>query len=483
MIETLKSELKLRPTYDELVGMIESQGDPNRPPIEKIIDRRATIFRNNQFGSQFDNLDFLGLKKQEEDKLKEEQRQNQLRRTAIGTGTSLGLLNARQAQQSGTSTPLTADTASSMRDMTVEELDAMTAGMIRDELEREQRRHDESMVLARARASTELDKAHSQSLPVGVMDASPEARVLRDDGEEEDDMPPLEDIPQEEEGEEEKDFEEDEEVDDTQQIMQILDSLKMNGSVKANIKFDLQKMNLNDWSTISPKLMTKDTLTTMFVIAEKMGKLNNEQKEAFDTINEKIKATGQDTPEHTQAMNEARELFIIAFHDDDPELIPADADESTKAPNQPRKHKETIDYSTKITKWQDKSVQEEDIRFQLFLRGIELTPEQEEELSKLKVKGKGRNQTRKDYLINYVDRLIQTGKWTDQVNDQLLQKRMVEWREMKKGKGKGSSSSSGIGGAIASGAKAVGGAVLDAGKEAVKEAVVAGARSAVMSLI
>ena len=40
-----------------------------------------------------------------------------------------------------------------------------------------------------------------------------------------------------------------------------------------------------------------------------------------------------------------------------------------------------------------------------------------------------------------------------------------------------------IGGAIASGAKAVGGAVLDAGKEAVKEAVVAGARSAVMSLI
>ena len=79
-----------------------------------------------------------------------------------------------------------------------------------------------------------------------------------------------------------------------------------------------------------------------------------------------------------------------------------------------------------------------------------------------------------------MDRLIQTGEWIDQVNDQLLQKRMVEWREMKKGKGKGSgSSSSGIGGAIASGVKEIGGAVLDAGKEAVKEAVVAGARSAV----
>ena len=121
--------------------------------------------------------------------------------------------------------------------------------------------------------------------------------------------------------------------------------------------------------------------------------------------------------------------------------------------------------------------------FSFFLRGIELTPEQEEEISKLKIKGKGRNQTRKDYLINYVDRLTQTGRWTDQVNDQLLQKRMMEWREMKKGKGKGSSSSGGIGSAIASGAKEIGGAVVEAGKEAVKEAVVAGARSAVMSLI
>ena len=96
--------------------------------------------------------------------------------------------------------------------------------------------------------------------------------------------------------------------------------------------------------------------------------------------------------------------------DDDPELIPADDEEETKAPPLSRKHKETIDYSTKITKWQDRSVQEDDIRFQLFLRGIELTPEQEEEITKHKVKGKGRNQTRKDYLINYIDSLIKSGK-------------------------------------------------------------------------
>ena len=50
MIKTLNSELTLRPTYDELIGLINQQGDENRPPIENIIDRRATLFRNNQFG-------------------------------------------------------------------------------------------------------------------------------------------------------------------------------------------------------------------------------------------------------------------------------------------------------------------------------------------------------------------------------------------------------------------------------------------------
>ena len=335
MIKTLKSELKLRPTYDELVGMIESQGDPNRPPIEKIIDRRATIFRNNQFGSQFDNVDFLGLKKQEEEKLKQEQRQTQLRQTAIATGTSVGMLNARAR---GTSTPMSFDTAPSVRELTNEQMDALSM-----ELQRYAQTQEERLRQSGARASTDLNEAHRQSLPVGVMDED-----------EEEDMPPLIDI--EEEGEEEE-------------------------------------------------------------------------------------------------------------TDDDPELIPADDDETTKAPTQARRHKETIDYSTKITKWQDKSVQEEDIRFQLFLRGIELTPEQEEEIAKLKVKGKGRNQTRKDYLINFIDRLIQTGKWTDQVNDQLLQKRMVEWREMKKGKGKGSGSAS-----------------SSSGMDTIKDIAISGAKAGVETL-
>ena len=287
MIKTLKAELNLKPTYDEMIGMVEAQGDENRPPIDKIVDRRATLFRNNQFGSQFDNIDFLGLKKQEEDRAKENVRQAQLREAGIIARASTGTLAMGTG---GFMTPLEVYEA---MDNDGDEMTSEEMTRIRAEMEIYLQRQSATS------ARTDLDVAHRQSLPAGV----------NIDGE--DDMPPLVNI---EEGEEEEDF------------------------------------------------------------------------------------------------------------DDDPELIPADDDETTKAPAQARRHKETIDYSTKITKWQDKSVQEDDIRFQLFLRGIELTPEQEEEISKLKIKGKGRNQTRKDYFINYVDRLIQTGRWTDQVNDQLLQK-------------------------------------------------------------
>ena len=40
----------------------------------------------------------------------------------------------------------------------------------------------------------------------------------------------------------------------------------------------------------------------------------------------------------------------------------AEVEEEMAKTTQARKHKGTIDYSTKITKWQDRSVQEEDIR-------------------------------------------------------------------------------------------------------------------------
>ena len=346
MIKTLKSELRLRPTYDELIGMIEAQGDPNRPPIEQVIDRRATLFRNNQFGSQFDNVDFLGLKGQEEDKVKEDLRQAELRKTAMATGSSMGVLSydgrtpVGAYNADGFETPDSDDYR-----MTIDQI-----GRIRSEMERHQEQQRQAQQASSSTVRSDLDEAHSQSLPVGV----PVHSIATD---EEEEMPPLE---------------------------------------------------------------------TPTEVAEE-----GEEEEETD-------------------------------------------DEETQVPPQSRKHKETIDYNENIDRWRQKDISVDDILYQLHLRGIKLTEEQEEEMDKLKIKGKGKTPTKKDYLINFVERLIQTGKWADEVNDQLLRSRMEEWTQMKKGKGKGM---------IRKAFESAGSALLDAGKEVAKDALIAGAQSAVMSLL
>ena len=161
MIKTLKSELKLRPTYDEMIGMIEAQGDPNRPSIETVIDRRATLFRNNQFGSQLDNIDFLGLKKQEEDRAKEDVRRAQLRQRGITAGISTGLVS------SGFTTP------AEVYEMDTDEegegfvIDGQRFN-IRTELEEGLRRREQASQTTAERARSDLDEVNSQSIPAGV---------------------------------------------------------------------------------------------------------------------------------------------------------------------------------------------------------------------------------------------------------------------------------------------------------------------------
>ena len=345
MIKTLKAELQLRPTYDEMIGMINEQDKENRPPIEKVIDRRATLFRNNQFGSQFDNLDFLGLKKQEEDKVKNEMRQTQLRQTAMATGSSMGILSY------GGLTPVGAYNADGFETphsddyrMTAEQINR-----IRAELEAGERRQREAQQSSSSSARSDLSVATSQSLPAGVPIHS-----MATDG----DLPPLE-TPTEVAEEEEE--EEEEEDDDEMQVS-----------------------------------------------------------------------------------------------------------------TQSRKHKETIDYNENIDRWKRSDVSVDDLLFLLHLRGIQLTEEQQEEMSKLKIKGKGKTPTQKDYLLTYVQRLMVTDKWADEVNDQLLKSRKEEWVQMKKGKGKG---------VIRKAFESAGSSLLEAGKEVAKDALIAGAQNAIMSLL
>ena len=187
MIKTLKSELKLRPTYDEMIGMIEAQGDPNRPSIETVIDRKATIFRNNQFGSQFDNVDFLGLKKQEEDRAKEATRQAQLKQAGIDAGTSTGIMNLRAM---GFETPEVIEDDFVYETMDGDELTVEEATKIRAEMERYIQRQQETQQASASSARSDLDEAHRQSIPAGV-------DIFRMDTGGSDDLPPLIDIPPE----------------------------------------------------------------------------------------------------------------------------------------------------------------------------------------------------------------------------------------------------------------------------------------------
>ena len=187
MIKTLKSELKLRPTYDEMIGIIETQGNPNRPPVEQVIDRKATIFRNNQFGSQFDNVDFLGLKKQEEDRARENLRQSQLKNAGIEAGTSTGIMNLRAM---GFETPEINEEDFVYETLDGDELSVEEAVKIRAEMERYTQRQAEAQQETASSAKSDLDEAHRQSIPASV-------DMFRKDTGRSDDLPPLIDIPPE----------------------------------------------------------------------------------------------------------------------------------------------------------------------------------------------------------------------------------------------------------------------------------------------
>ena len=118
---------------------------------------------------------------------------------------------------------------------------------------------------------------------------------------------------------------------------------------------------------------------------------------------------------------------------------------------------------------QNQNITYEDLMFQLHARG------QLSEAVQQKVEDLPDDDSRKIYLLRIIERLIgsKDNEWQVAVNQELFKKRLKDWQEMRKPKQ----------GVVKSFLASAGSAVLDAGKEAVKEAVVAGARSAVMSLI
>ena len=99
-------------------------------------------------------------------------------------------------------------------------------------------------------------------------------------------------------------------------------------------------------------------------------------------------------------------------------------------------------------------------------------------------------QKKKQYLVSIIEGLKETAEWQQSgFTGKTVKQEAKKFREMRKKmrekptSQESASSSSGIGGALASGAKALGGAVLNAGKEVAKDIALAVAQDALASIV
>ena len=116
-----------------------------------------------------------------------------------------------------------------------------------------------------------------------------------------------------------------------------------------------------------------------------------------------------------------------------------------------------------IRYWRRQSVDK--IKFQFFIRGIEvLEPEEVEE--ELKIKGKGRKRTYKEYLEDLIKDTIDNEGWdNNKPTQEEYEERLQQWLNKKKGKGKGRSLSSSVAEGAREGAKALAKATVAKGGE------------------
>ena len=105
---------------------------------------------------------------------------------------------------------------------------------------------------------------------------------------------------------------------------------------------------------------------------------------------------------------------------------------STVPQRQTRTHKETIDYSTGIYIGREAQYKKKTYISIIFTRSRTY---RRTGTTICKHKEQGKKETGRTYLVGLVEKLINSKTWTTEVNDELLRKRMNEWRDMK-GKGK-----------------------------------------------
>ena len=344
-MKTLKSQLRLRPSYNELIKEITKEEFKNKN-IRDVIDRNAYYFRDSPLGTVYDN-NTVELRQQHFKKMVDGE--NQTKYFDISKDDEMDDLRDGSIQ----TLSATMDDAEEQHERQISQISKrLSSEQIADLHQRAQR-------------ARQLDEDDWQSVATAKSS---------------DDLPPLED----------------------------LQPKRVSNLQKARARLQLKRFIDEDKDSPEPK------------------RVSNLQKARVRLKLKRFIDEDKDSPEPIEIKEAEKRIE---------QKMDTAGSSSTLPTRQTRTHKETIDYSTDINHWKGSTVKEEDILFQLYLRGAGLTEEQEQQYSNTKKKGKGKKETGRTYLVGLVDKLINSGKWTTEVNDELLRKRMNDWKDMK-GKGK-----------------------------------------------
>ena len=114
------------------------------------------------------------------------------------------------------------------------------------------------------------------------------------------------------------------------------------------------------------------------------------------------------------------EEIFIGSPSGEEQPVTAEAEPPTQERTLP-KTRQTISYATNIGSWN-----EETLRFQLFLRGVDVDDYEFD--SDTKVKGKGGGKSLKIQIAKIAYDMISTGSWKTKINDRLLRERIKDYK-------------------------------------------------------
>ena len=115
-----------------------------------------------------------------------------------------------------------------------------------------------------------------------------------------------------------------------------------------------------------------------------------------------------------------------------PEMMTAREEQEQQQEERPKKKTKLmkdISYSTNISRWK-----EEELEFQLFIRGTD-PRDPEVSLEGLRKKGRGKGITNWQHLNNLAQEMINDGRWERRVEQELLKKRISEYKKKQQPRG------------------------------------------------